>query len=210
MDAFIPEMIQRNGKKIHIKYEYCETRGDMSPREWDNLGRMICFHKNYQLGDSHAYKAPDKFISFLERVSKKTGVVQLPLYLMDHSGLTINTTGFAFCDPQGWDWGEIGVIYATKTAIRADLKVNRITDSIIQRVKKVFKTEIQVYNQYLRGQVYGYLIKDDKGNPLDSCIGFYDEKHLKEDARSSAKHYLEKLAGPHDQLPLPGFEIATA
>ncbi len=24
-----------------------------SPREWDNLGHMICWHRNYNLGDGH-------------------------------------------------------------------------------------------------------------------------------------------------------------
>lgn len=26
-----------------------------SPREWDNAGRMVCFHNRYRLGDSHNY-----------------------------------------------------------------------------------------------------------------------------------------------------------
>ncbi len=26
-----------------------------SPRSWDNLGTMICFHRRYNLGDKHNY-----------------------------------------------------------------------------------------------------------------------------------------------------------
>ncbi len=30
-----------------------------SPREWCNLGKMICFHKRYDLGDKHDYDHND-------------------------------------------------------------------------------------------------------------------------------------------------------
>ncbi len=33
-----------------------------SPREWDNLGRMICFHSRYALGDRHEYSDPIDFL----------------------------------------------------------------------------------------------------------------------------------------------------
>src|SRR6187402_3409459 len=34
----------------------------MSPREWDNIGTMVCFHKRYTLGDKHDYKEPQDFL----------------------------------------------------------------------------------------------------------------------------------------------------
>lgn len=37
--------------------EYAE-----SPRKWDNLGRMICFHSRYSLGDKHDYRDPIDFL----------------------------------------------------------------------------------------------------------------------------------------------------
>lgn len=32
------------------------------PRTWDNLGRMVCFHCRYRLGNPHNYKEPDDFL----------------------------------------------------------------------------------------------------------------------------------------------------
>ncbi|HOO12216.1 MAG TPA: hypothetical protein PK684_04600 [Bacillota bacterium] len=38
-----------------------------SPREWGNLGKMICFHGRYDLGDKHDYKSPeDLFLDLLD------------------------------------------------------------------------------------------------------------------------------------------------
>lgn len=33
-----------------------------SPREWDNLGKMVCFHGRYDLGDEHDYSGPKDFL----------------------------------------------------------------------------------------------------------------------------------------------------
>jgi hypothetical protein len=30
-----------------------------SPREWDNLGTMICFHSRYNLGDKHNFSSDE-------------------------------------------------------------------------------------------------------------------------------------------------------
>ena len=32
-----------------------------SPRSWDNLGTMVCWHRRYQLGDKHTYATPQAF-----------------------------------------------------------------------------------------------------------------------------------------------------
>ena len=32
-----------------------------SPRNWDNVCEMICFHDQYSLGDKHNYDNPDEF-----------------------------------------------------------------------------------------------------------------------------------------------------
>ena len=101
-----------------------------SPREWDNLGTMICFHGRYDLGDKHSYRNQDAFFEDLmgdayervlrpfehidtwnmsddacrEHVYNQDVAVQcwvdahmfiLPLYLYDHSGITMNTSGFS-------------------------------------------------------------------------------------------------------------------
>ena len=167
-----------------------------SPREWDNLGTMVCFHGRHNLGDKHDYKFPEDFfldllddshdelvandgftsrlyyfwkqeivdngdladglaIQFLGIIEDETypklgdefpaarfgrmiaegnsvwideflddaeeGELQdildsldkyiiLPLYLYDHSGITMSTGPFS-CP---WDSGQVGWIYAPK------------------------------------------------------------------------------------------------
>jgi len=65
-----------------------------SPREWDNLGEMICFHKRYLLGDKHNFLVEEAREYAKENIS-------YPLYLLDHSGLIMSINDFQ--DP--WDSG---------------------------------------------------------------------------------------------------------
>lgn len=83
-----------------------------SPREWDNLGLMVCAHRRYRLGDENgAAKALEVIYKHLsdkqlgqidfdanhipdvERALEMTGqAIMLPLYLYDHCGITMKTT----------------------------------------------------------------------------------------------------------------------
>ena len=81
-----------------------------SPRSWDNNGRMVCFHRRYTLGDETDYKSDDfnGYDELRKQIEADHDVVAiLPLYLFDHSGLSIRTTDAEFraCDGAGWDWG---------------------------------------------------------------------------------------------------------
>jgi hypothetical protein len=102
-----------------------------SSREWDNLGTMVCGHKRYSLGDEQAqntelYTSWDEWL--YHEVAKPNGgwdnIVALPLYLYDHSGLSISTAPFA-CP---WDSGQVGWIYVTKSRIREEYGVKRVSE----------------------------------------------------------------------------------
>ena len=43
-----------------------------------------------------------------------------------------------------------------------------------------------MYDQYLTGQVYGYVVEDQERNRLDSCWGFYGIEDVKAEAKQAA------------------------
>src|SRR3972149_2938921 len=140
----------------------------LNPREeWDNFGKMVCFHRNYKLGDKHKFDI-DSLQEFLEE--NKNKIITLPLYLYDHSGITMSAKPFS-CP---WDSGQVGIIYATYEEIRKEYKIQRVSPKILEQVKSRLLSEVEVYDRYLTGQVYGYVVEDSKGNDVDSCWGFYE------------------------------------
>jgi hypothetical protein len=134
---------------------------------------MVCFHKNYKLGDDHKYDRNDynsweELLSAIER-DNPSGLIYEPLYLYDHGGTTISTSPFS-CK---WDSGQVGYIYASKDSIRKEFGVKRLTKGVLERAYKVMEGEVRVYDQYLTGDVYGFIIKGEDGETEDSCWGFY-------------------------------------
>lgn len=79
--------VSDNGYTLQIyRDEYAEN-----PREWENLGKMVCWHRRYNLGDKHDYDSPQ---DFCESEEYKSALVILPVYLYDHSGITISNSDF--------------------------------------------------------------------------------------------------------------------
>lgn len=154
-------------KKLHLYQS-----ADSNPREWDNLGKMICFHSRYDLGDKHEYTTDD-FDGWEDMQNKLIRqndlAIILPLYLYDHSGITISTTPFG-CK---WDSGQVGYVIVTRAELRENFMVKRLSAKLIEQGKEIIVSEIKTYDQYLRGDVFGFRVEDENGNTLDSCGGFY-------------------------------------
>lgn len=102
-------------------------------------------------------------------------VIHLPLYLYDHGGITMSTGSFS-CP---WDSGQVGYIYLPKKKIEEEF-------SGLKRTSDDFRTylngEVETYDQYLTGDVWGFVIEDPEGEQLDSCWGFFGSVSAKEEA----------------------------
>lgn len=171
------------------------------PREWDNIGTMIGFHRTYNAGDKHNYSSPLELMYDLadEYDSKKTEVLEdlynddklsesdyfkklkeladknnliLPVFLFDHSGVSYSTKDFN----DSWDSGQVGYIYTSYETIKSEY--GDISEDSINKAKSYMEGEVETYSQWANGDVYGFrLIKvDEDGDEIeeiDSCWGFY-------------------------------------
>jgi hypothetical protein len=178
-------------KGYHIRIDY--DQDPINPREdGGQLGKMICFHGRYTLGDKHSIQA-DAFSGWDAQEAyfeKEMGaVVMLPLYIYDHGGITMNTGGFS-CP---WDSGRVGTIIATKADILKEYGGQRITKRMIERATACLEAEVKTYDDYIRGSVYGYTItQGDDEAEVESCWGFlgdYDDEYgALSEARSIVDH----------------------
>ncbi|GFD70986.1 hypothetical protein KUL113_04060 [Tenacibaculum sp. KUL113] len=190
-------------RDITIKIERDEDAE--SPREWDNVGKMVCWHRNYRLGDEQPSGSHEDYRigmveavepgfedmlqrlehnwpstnwdaagtkEYQELVEAKIAArlekyyFMLPLYLYDHSGITMNTSGFS-CS---WDSGQVGFIYVSKERAREQYGFKRLTKERVQKVYDYLDSEVKTYASYLEGNVYGYVIEG--GDIDDSCWGY--------------------------------------
>ena len=177
-------------KKFEL--EVVQDTNPHNPREDDNLGTMVCFHKRYELGDKTDYRTEDydSWDELKDKLSEdfKGGVI-LPLYLYDHSGITISTSSFD-CR---WDSGCVGFICVSKDKIREE----GIDET---KVEQYLIDEVKTYDQYLTGDVWGYNVYEittcDKGHEhkelVESCYGYYGHDECESEGQSVLEHW-EKI-----------------
>lgn len=91
--------------------------------------------------------------------------VILPLYLYDHSGITMSTGSFSCI----FDSGQVGWIVCDNETIEREFDGDR------DLAEKCLESEVSVYDDYLTGNVYGFIVEDEDGEHVDSCWGFYGD-----------------------------------
>ena len=101
---------------------------------------------------------------------------------------------FAGLLPQGhaeFDTMQVGFIYTTRQRMKEMCGWTRLTEKVQGQVDKQLEAEVETYNQYLRGDVYGYIIEDKVGDSLESCWGFYGRENCEEEAKSVMNSLVE-------------------
>lgn len=86
--------------------------------------------------------------------------VSRPLYLYDHSGITISTGRFS-CP---WDTSRVGFIYLAKVKAKQEyghpeFKAEGWTEAMHKKTVEMLENEVETYDQYLTGEVYGFVLE---------------------------------------------------
>jgi hypothetical protein len=184
-------------KKYIYKIEQ-DTNPD-NPRNWDNITTMVCGHRRYNLGDKHRYKHEDfdSWEAMKKQIKKDFKVLLIkPLYMYDHSGITISTEPFS-CQ---FDSGQIGWVF-----IQED-QLNYVCGKEFKRGKakleSIMNSEVKNYDQYLTGEVYGYRVFEQEvcsaghthEEEVESCWGYYSEADAIDEAEGIIRHLESKEA----------------
>ena len=174
------------------KLEIFDDLNPCSPREFDNLGTMVCFHRRYNLGDETELKSSD-FSSWEELENylykEENALIAIPVFMYDHSGLWINTTGFS-CP---WDSGQVGYIYVSKEKVRREYSCKRISKKLKEMIREILCSEVDLYNDYLSGNVYGFTLTDkENAEEIDSSCGFYGTDYIENGIFDYVSSYFTK------------------
>lgn len=184
-----------------------------NPREeFDNLTKMYCYHPRYNLGDKR-FKSADAVREAIKDCGELALVKTLTMY--DHSGITISTDGSQFPD-QRWDCSVIGYVFVTMEDALEEFGENVVTPGVDvgtriltkearKKIDEVLEAETDLYDTYLRGDVYGYVFekthrceccgqKVEETDEGDSCWGFYGSDTKKNGMEESWSDEVKALA----------------
>lgn len=169
-----------------------------SPRDWDNLGKMVCNHGRYDLANEVKFDF-DSCNSWQEvgEELKKAYAVVLPIFMYDHGSVSLSVTPYS-CR---WDSGQVGFVVCSTEDIKKEYSVKRISKKIIKKVESILINEVEIYSQYINGEVYRYSIDDENGETIDSCSGFYgyyfENNGLLESAKRAIDYHIEDIKKSH-------------
>jgi hypothetical protein len=158
-----PVLTKSFGDKV-VKVFYDEDAN--SPRGDDNLGEILYSKKSrYTLGD----QAVD--LKEIDKKLKDPNFICVPVFAYIHGDVRLSTKPFSCL----WDSGQSGIICVSKDKIKNWFGVKRVGARIVENVIGQLHAEVATYSRYLSGQVFGYVVEDDKGEEVDSCWGYFEE-----------------------------------
>ena len=175
------------GHRISIQFD----ESPESPRDWDNICVIHIGHNRYAFGDKNYDNSES--IEEAQNDALKNGDICLPLYLYDHSGISISLSPY-MCH---WDSGQCGFVQIPREVMLKEFHKKIFTKNLKEIGMKHAVTEIDILNKYIMGQVFGYIVDDDS----DSCWGFYSEEDAIEtakdgidgDIKANIREHLKKL-----------------
>ena len=192
-------------KRFEVTVEY--DMDPINPRNDDNMGVLIGYHKRYNLGDTefnkmHKAAADDcsnwaKFERYL-RESHDAAVI-LPVYMYDHSGVCLSVNPYE----DKWDSGRLGLIYCTNAMIKNEYSVDDVSPDLLLKVENILKEEVKDYSIYLSGEVYNYVIEEievcnlghEHRRLVDSCGGYDSIDDCTFDGNTALEHYKNEHNG---------------
>ena len=164
MDNAVRTLIYK-GYEINI----CTDDSPENPiTEWDILGKFICWHRRYDLGNCQDFETPEEVREYAAR----TGSMLFPLFMYDHSGICLSLSNSRYPFNDRWDAGQLGYVLVDRQKALEKLGKKRMSKKLRRRITQIIEAEVDTYNSYLSGDVYGYVVEKD-GEQIDSCWGFY-------------------------------------
>lgn len=187
--------IEYKGMTIHI----CYDENAESPREWDNVGTIYSNHRDYN-PDGHKIDEIENEDGKLVSEELDRRFIWLPIYYYEHGGLSVSTKrDYPYNDR--WDSGLFGIIAVEKERLRKERGWEAITKERREQILRSLEGEIETFDSYCRGEVYGYVVEDEEWEHIDSCFGYYGDEGMK-DAILEAKDTIDSVLKTREMVEI--------
>lgn len=148
----------------------CESPKDTCDDHDTGRVFLVTTKNRYFQVDHKLIPVTGRSIEVPESVQRTHHIYPLRAYI--HSGVALSLgSEYPFSDQ--WDSGQIGLVCVTKDT------------SEIPFPEKAAEGLVEQWNQYLSGDVWGYVIKDETGQTIDSCWGFYGRAYAESEGRDA-------------------------
>ena len=165
----------------------------VSPKEdFDLLGTIYSNRSNYNLMGHNL----DELFCENDEGDKMldTDYIFLPIYSHEHGGIILSTErNGQYCDT--FDSGIFGLIATPKWKVQREY--GELSNETVKQCKDELSREIELWNDYLQGNIFAYKVKNSEGEIIDSCSGFYDGAEV---AMQEAEDVADFIADKRDKI----------
>ena len=161
-------------KKNGLTIKIFQDDNPQSPEEWgDDSLFLVADHRDF-------YVTPPKNStteSVVKDYNKTHHVFGLEAYI--HSGVVLALSREGNFPDRQWDVSQLGAVFVGKKDYPAKAQARKAALGLIES-----------WNDALAGNVYGYVVEDERKEHIDSCWGFYgdyDKSGILDQARLSLK-----------------------
>ncbi len=167
-------------KHYGIEIEIEQDTDAQSPSEnQDNGLFLVANHRQFFVQEPGEKSRQIDFDELLERFKKTHWIFPLEAYI--HSGVRLSFGSEGNFPDRRWDVSQLGFVFVSKKEWRLSKKAKAAAGALINE-----------WNQYLEGDVWGYIV--DRQGEHESCWGFYGQDYCISEAKSIAEHiYKRKL-----------------
>lgn len=167
---------------------------------WDMLGKILCFHPRHKFGHDEGFTKE----SFDVYMKDNPEDFYFPLYMYDHSGVTISLTPFN----DRWDSMQIGYVWVKRDEAEKEfgsqLEVDKdsLTRPLQLRVKvlECIQNDVKSVDMWLTGDVWNFIVTDENGDVVESGNDIYGRDYAEQEGKEALKQ-LEAEA-IRKQIPL--------
>lgn len=158
-----------------------------SPEDWmDDNFLLVHYHRDFQVERDKVITEDDIRAWYQgETIGQMKEYWLFPVAALIHSGVWLSLGQSFAADGGGWDTSHVGAVLAAKSEFPLQAKAFKAAEALIAS-----------WNDYLSGNIYGYMLEDGDGQEGGGCWGFYgdvDKSGVIEQARAEVDGQIADL-----------------
>ncbi len=156
-----------------MKYRIEQDQDAMSPADsGDRDLFIVAKHPQFHVPAPGEKTIPEQAKELVDRYAKTHWIMPIEAYI--HSGVRLAFSQEGQFPDRRWDVSQVGFVFAAKSQWRLSKSARKAAASLLEN-----------WNQYLSGDVWGYVIEDDNGKHLNSCWGLYGKDYAEDQAKEA-------------------------
>ena len=229
IDSAVDELFDKYATPKAIIEYFVKTRGakiieDEDGKQYEysreHFGEKFTYYVNAEQPEDWISADMQGDLSTMEKLNLAAAsgeFVWRPISIYDHSGASIWLGGTAGHVDERWDCSTIGFAYVEKCTAKKEGALRAGKDGLYNGHKTwqdwanaMMEAEMEVYDNYVKGNCYGWCIEDDNDDVIESCGGYYgtdyDDEYKECEGIIDAyieereKEYRERITAINDYL----------